>query len=93
MQFSMPDQWSRHLFVALCRRYGLKPFRFNRQRRTTVMIRVPKGFVDLVLWPEFNELNRALQSYLEDVTLRVIRDEVHSDASEAQEVPEALPVT
>jgi hypothetical protein len=25
MQFSMSDQWSRHLFVALCRRYGLKP--------------------------------------------------------------------
>jgi hypothetical protein len=24
MQFSMPDQWSRHLFLALCRRYGLK---------------------------------------------------------------------
>src|SRR5712671_2899597 len=22
MQFSMPDQWSRHLFLALCRRYG-----------------------------------------------------------------------
>src|SRR6266446_4525715 len=21
MQFSMPDQWSRHLFLALCRRY------------------------------------------------------------------------
>jgi hypothetical protein len=23
MQFSMPDQWSRHLFLALCRRYPL----------------------------------------------------------------------
>ena len=33
MQFSMPDQWSRHLFVALCRRYGLKPYRYRRQRR------------------------------------------------------------
>ena len=26
MQFSMPDQWSRHLFLALCRRYGMRPF-------------------------------------------------------------------
>ena len=26
-QFSMPDQWSRHLFLALCRRYGLSPYR------------------------------------------------------------------
>jgi hypothetical protein len=42
MQFSMPDQWSRHLFLALCRRYGLKPYRYYRQRRNTVMIRAPK---------------------------------------------------
>jgi hypothetical protein len=32
-----------------------------------------------------------LQAYLREVTLRVIRDEVFADASEAQEVPEALP--
>jgi hypothetical protein len=32
MQFSMPDQWSRHLFLALCRPYGLKPYRHYRQR-------------------------------------------------------------
>ena len=31
MQFSMPDQWSRHLFLALCRRYGMKPYRYYRR--------------------------------------------------------------
>src|SRR5947208_16016432 len=36
MQFSMPDQWSRHLFLALCRRYGLSPYRLHRRRRNTV---------------------------------------------------------
>src|SRR6202795_3842013 len=45
MQFSMPDQWSRHLFLALCRRYGLRPYRLYRQRRNTVMIRAPKRFL------------------------------------------------
>ncbi len=25
VQFSIADPWSRHLFMALCRRYGLKP--------------------------------------------------------------------
>jgi hypothetical protein len=44
MQFSMPDQWSRQLFMALCRRYGLKPYRYSRQRYTTVMLRAPKEF-------------------------------------------------
>jgi hypothetical protein len=91
MQFSMPDQWSRRLFLALSRRYGLQPFRYRRQRLTTVVMRVPRGFVDQVLWPEFQELNKALVQYLNDVTLRVIREEVHGDASEAAEIPQALP--
>ncbi len=91
MQFSLPDRWSRRLFLALCRRYGLKPYRLYRQRLTTVMLRVPKGFVDQVLWPEFQELNKALTQYLNEVTTRVIRDEVHRDTSEAAEVTPALP--
>lgn len=91
MQFSMPDQWSRRLFVALSRRYGLAPYRYRRQRLTTIVLRAPRGFVDQVLWPEFQELNKALVSYLNEVTLRVIREEVHADASEASEVAHALP--
>ena len=90
LQYSMPDQWSRQLFMALCRRYGLKPYRYRRQRYNTVMLRVPKGFSDSVLWPEFTQLNQALRTYLSEVTLRVIHEEIHSDASEAQEVPDAL---
>jgi hypothetical protein len=27
MKFSIPDVWSRQLFIALSRRYGLRPFR------------------------------------------------------------------
>ncbi len=90
-KFSMPDQWSRRLFVALARRYGLEPYRYRRQRYTTVMLRVPPGVVNEFLWPEFQELNEALVTYLNDVTLRVIREDVHGDASEAAEVGEALP--
>ena len=55
------------------------------------MLRAPRGFVDQVLWPEFSELDRALQAYLHEVTLRVIREDVYADASEAREVPAALP--
>jgi hypothetical protein len=91
IQFSMPDQWSRHLFLALCRRYGLQPYRLYRQRRNTVMVRAPKGFIHEVLWPEFTDLDRTLQAYLHEVTLRIIREEVHADASEAPEVSAPLP--
>lgn len=44
-----------------------------------------------MLWPEFGELNQALVNCLNDVTLRVIREAVHADASEAPELPQALP--
>ena len=91
LQFSMPDTWSRQLFVALCRRYGLKPYRYPRQKRTTVMLRVPRGFSDTVLWPEFQELDRALVAHLDDVTAGIIRSAVHADTSEAAEVPAQLP--
>jgi hypothetical protein len=91
LQISLSDQWSRRLFLALCRRYGLEPYRYHRQRRTTLMVRAPRRFFDQVLWPEFSELDRALQAYLHEVTLRVIREDVYADASEAQEVAEALP--
>jgi hypothetical protein len=77
--------------VALCRRYGLKPYRYPRQKRTTVMLRVPRGFNDTVLWPEFVELDRALVAHLQEVTTRIIRGAVHADTSEAEEVPAALP--
>ena len=51
----------------------------------------PRRFVEQVLWPEFCDLDYDLQAYLHEVTLEVIREEVLADASEAQEVPEALP--
>jgi hypothetical protein len=86
---SVPDQWSRHLFLALCRRYGLEPYRYPRQRRSTVMLRAPRRFIDEVLWPEFKELDADLRSYLQEVTLRLIREEVFADTSEAAEVPQA----
>jgi hypothetical protein len=91
MQFSLGDPWSRHLFLALCRRYGLKPYRYPRQRRTTVMVRAPRGFVEGVLWREFQDLDAELRTYLQEVTFRIIREEVFADTSDAQEVPESLP--
>ena len=84
-QFSIPDQWQRRLFFALCRRYGLKPFRYKRQRITTVMVRAPRTFVDRTLWPEYLELREALNQYLNEATDRIIREEVFGDLAEAPE--------
>jgi hypothetical protein len=85
MQFSLPDLWQRRLFTALCRRYGLEPYRYYRQRYTTVMVRLPKSFADLTLWPEYLELKTALNEYLSEATERIIREEVYGDTREASE--------
>jgi len=84
-QFTLPDRWQRRLFSALCRRYDLEPYRYKRQRYTTVMVRVPRSFVDKTLWPEYQELRAALDDYLNDATERIIREEVYRDAEEASE--------
>jgi hypothetical protein len=85
MQFSMVDQWQRRLFTALCRSYGLEPYRYKGQRYTTVVVRAPRSFVNNTLWPEYQELQAALHSYLNEATERIIRDEVYKDADEAAE--------
>jgi hypothetical protein len=90
MQFSLPDPWSRRLFMALCRRYGLDPYRYARQRHSTLMVRAPKGFIDQVLWVEFQELHQTLQTYLNQVTTKIIREQVYADTSEAREVAGTL---
>jgi tRNA nucleotidyltransferase (CCA-adding enzyme) len=84
-KFSMADQWQRRLFYALCRRYGLEPYRYKGQRRTTVMVRAPRAFVDKTLWPEYQELQSALNAYLREATERIIREEVFKDTGEAAE--------
>jgi hypothetical protein len=81
----MNDSWSRRLFTALLRRYGVQPYRYRGQRYTTVMARVSKSFVDDTLWPEFVALDNVLQEYLSDVTERVIREAIYEDVSEASE--------
>ena len=88
MRFSLSDLWSRQLFIALARRYGLRPYRYRRQRRTTIMLAVPQGFLDQILWPEFVQINEALTEYLAEITEKIIRDEVYGETGEAEEVDE-----
>ena len=88
-KFSLNDQWSRKLFVALLRRYGIKPYRYKRQRHTTVMARVPASFVNEILWPEYSELNNVLTSYLASITDRVINNHIHKNTDEAEVVEQS----
>ncbi len=92
-RFKLNDDWSKKLFIALLRRYGLKPYRYARQRRTTVMVRVPRSFVNETLWPQYLDLSTTLRNYLEDITNRVIAEGVHGDTTEEDIIAGDLPGT
>ncbi len=91
--YTLPDPWTRKLFLALCRRYGLKPYRRRRQRYSTVVIFAPQTFQNQTLWPEFLALSEELTKHLSEITERVVREAIHGDVSEAPEgeEPKALP--
>ena len=73
MKFSLPDEWSVWLFIALCRRYGIRPFRYPRQRATTIMVGAPRRFFDTVVWWQVPDLHTDLWLYFEQTTERLIR--------------------
>jgi len=84
-RFKLVDRWNRRLFTALCRRYGLKPYRYPRQHYSTVTVRAPRSFVNNTLWPEFLQIKTALDEYLNEATERIIREEVFGNSDEAEE--------
>ena len=88
--FNLRDQWSHKLLIALMRRYQIRPYRRRGQRYTTVMARVPEGFVNETLWPEFQELNKTLATFLSEVTDRVIREGIEAGSFEVEEEAPSL---
>jgi hypothetical protein len=92
-KFTMSNLWSRRLLAALLRRYDIEPYRYHRQRYTTVMARVSRRFVDETLWPEFQALNEVMVDYMDGVADRIIAGVLESDSSEPAVVdePPALP--
>jgi len=86
--FCLGDPWSLRLFVALLRRYAIKPYRLFAPAIHHGDGPHPPGFLNETLWPEFQELNATLVSYLDEVTTRVVSQGVHADRSEASVVAE-----
>ena len=72
LQYSLPDVWSAELFRAVCRKHGVRPYRYRRQRRTTVMVRAREREFDRGAWPEYCRLHDELADYFKDVTDHLI---------------------
>lgn len=84
LKFSFPDAWTVRLFVAICRKHGLSPYRYARQRRTTVMVRAPERRFDETVWSEFSVLLTELTLYIEDTVDHLIAHAMRADGDDGQ---------
>ncbi|MBK1636866.1 hypothetical protein [Rhodovulum adriaticum] len=82
LQYSLPDVWSVRIFVALCRKHGIRPYRYPRQRRTTVMVRVRQASFERTVAEEFRTLHRELTAYFNETVEHLIADMMKSDGND-----------
>ena len=85
LQYSLPDVWAVRLFFAVCRKHGISPYRYARQRRTTVVIKVRKSHFMRVVEPEFQLLHREMMAYFSETAEHLIRDMMRSDGEDRED--------
>jgi hypothetical protein len=80
LSYTIPDPWEMVLFIALCRRLSLDPFRQPRRHQTSVSVLAPESFGRVALWPMFTDMADALRRHM-----RIVLDEALLDAFEGGE--------
>lgn len=79
-----PDSWHKKLLIAICRKYGVRPYRYKRQKYTTVMVNINPEFLNEVLWKEFLEYSKHLEELVTEVTDNLIK-KIH-DNTEGEDI-------
>lgn len=77
--------WKKKLFVAICKKYQLKTYRYAKQKYTTAMVRVSQPFMNSVVMPEF----RKYDSLFEDLANEIIQNlisKIHQEIDEDEVV-------
>jgi hypothetical protein len=73
--------WQKSLFVALCKKYGLKTYRYSRQKYTTTMTQISPAMMDELLWPEYKKYSAMLQELIQEV-LDTVLNTIEKDEDE-----------
>jgi hypothetical protein len=60
------------VFVVVCERYGIEPYRVPRQRQSTISIRAPRSLIQEILWPLFEEMARMVEAWLYERTAELM---------------------
>ena len=82
LKSSLPDMWSVSLFIAVCHKHDALPWRYARQRRTTVMVWVREREFDREIRLEFSMLHSEPENYFQDVTKHAITCAMRSDGDD-----------
>jgi hypothetical protein len=80
-RLSTGSQWNKKLLLAICRKYGVKPYRYHRQKYTTVMVRINEEFLNKILWKEYEEYSELLNKLIEEITNDLI-NKIHQHEDE-----------
>jgi len=84
-KISLESPWKRRLFATLCSKHGYKTYRYARQRRTTIHVRIVKSIMEEVLWPEFLRYSKILEELVEEI-LKDLTDKIHKVQEEELEI-------
>lgn len=76
-----PDAWHKKLLAAICRKHGVTPYRYHRQKYTTVMVTTDEHTMNEVIWKEYMLVAEILEELVTDVTDDLIRT-IHEDEGE-----------
>ena len=74
-------EWNKKLLLAICRKYGIRPYRYKRQKYTTVMVKINETFLNEILWKEYQEYSKLLDQLVEEITDDLI-SKIHSHEDE-----------
>lgn len=69
---SVPTPTAQRVLLGWCKRYGLTPYRTPRQRKTTICIRVPNGFMNEVMWPRVEAMAHVIDEATADAAERIV---------------------
>ena len=76
-----PDSWHKRLLLSICRKYGLKLYRYKGQKYTTVMVNVNEEYLNKIVWKEYLEYSDHLEKLVGAITDGLI-DKIHKHEDE-----------
>ena len=70
--FTLNEAWSRKLFTAMAKKFGLETFRYKGQRRTSLVIHATLEKKH-ELWRQFLSAHQAMATHIDELAERLIR--------------------